>query len=305
MRSELSELAAFAAVARARSFTRAAAELGVSPSALSHALRALEGRMGVRLLARTTRSVGLTGAGERLLASVAPALEQIAEGVAAAREHDGGRVTGALRITAFDYAARTVLAPALAGFMRRHRGVRLEVDVSNGLTDIIAGGFDAGIRFGETVEKDMISVRVGPNLRSVVAASPDYLAERGRPETPADLLAHDCVAYRLATSGGLLPWEFERDGRAVNVRPAGALIVNDGDLALTAVRAGVGVGYFLNDQIADDLASGRLVQLLDGWCTDFPGCHLYHPSRRHTSAALQALIAHLKVSGEPGARAAT
>lgn len=294
MRGDLSDLAAFAAVAQARSFTRAAAELGVSPSALSHALRGLEARMGVRLLARTTRSVGLTGAGERLLASVAPALAEIAHGVAAAREHDGGRVTGVLRLTTFPYAARAVLEPALPGFLVRHRGVRVEVEVDDRLTDIVAQGFDAGVRFGETVEKDMISIRVGPDLRSVVAASPAYLAGREAPRTPADLSAHDCVGYRLATSGGLLPWEFEREGRAVNVRPVGPLVVGDGDLALAAVRGGVGVGYFLEDQVADDFASGRLVRLLEGWCPDFPGCHLYHPGRRHTPPALQALIAHLK-----------
>ena len=295
MRGDLSDLAVFAAVAKAQSFTRAAAELGVSPSALSHALRGLEGRMGVRLLARTTRSVGLTGAGERLLASVAPALAEIAQGVAAAREHDGGRITGVLRLTTFAYAAKTVLEPALPGFLLRHPDVRVEVDVDNGLTDIIARGFDAGIRFGETVEKDMISIRVGPDLRSVVVASPAYLAEREAPRTPADLSAHDCVGYRMATSGGLLPWEFEREGRAVNVRPLGPLIVSDGDLALAAVRAGVGVGYFLENQIVDDLGSGRLVQLLAGWCPDFPGCHLYHPSRRQTPLALQSLIADLKL----------
>lgn len=294
MRGDLSDLAAFAAVARLRSFTRAAAELGVSPSALSHALRGLETRMGVRLLARTTRSVGLTGAGERLLASVAPALAEISEGVAAARAHDGGRVTGALRLTTFAYAAKAILEPALPSFLLRHRDVRVEVEVNNGLTDIVAEGFDAGIRFGETVEKDMISVRVGPDLRSIVAASPAYLAERAAPQTPADLSAHDCLGYRLASSGGLLPWEFERDRRAVNVRPVGSLVVSDADLALAAVRAGVGVGYFLADQVDGDLASGRLVQLLEGWCPDFPGCHLYHPSRRHISAALQALIVDLK-----------
>jgi DNA-binding transcriptional LysR family regulator len=297
MRRDLNDLAAFAAVARARSFTRAAAELGVSPSALSHGLRGLEARMGVRLLARTTRSVGLTGAGERLLASLAPALEQIAEGVVAARAHDGSRITGALRLTTFAYAAKAVLEPALPPFLLSHPEVQVEVSVNSALTDIVDAGFDAGIRLGETVEKDMISVRVGPDIRSAVAAAPAYLARRGAPQTPADLAAHNCVGYRMSTSGGLLPWEFERDGRAVNVRPSGGLVVSDGDLALAAVRAGVGVGYFMADQIAEDLTHGRLVLLLDGWCPDFPGCHLYHPSRRHASPALQALISHLKRTG--------
>lgn len=294
-RGHLNDLAAFAAVAQARSFSRAASELGLSPSALSHALRALEARLGVRLLARTTRSVAPTEAGSRLLETLAPALADIASSVAALAD-DGDRISGSLRITTFSYPARTVLEPKLPAFLLRHPDVRVEVNVDGGLTDIVAGGFDAGIRFGETVAKDMIAVRVGPDLRTVVAGTPDYFRRHPAPQTPSDLAAHDCVGYRLATAGGLLKWEFERDGRVVNVRPPGALVINDAGLAEAAVRAGAGLGYLMEDQVADDLATGRLVQVLADWCPTFPGCHLYHPSRRQTPPALIALIAALRVA---------
>ncbi len=294
-RGDLNDLAAFAAVAEARSFSRAAAELGLSPSALSHAIRGLEARLGARLLARTTRSVAPTEAGAKLLLSLSPALADIAAGVAGLADA-GGRVSGSLRITTFAYPARTVLEPRLPDFLLQHPDVRVEVNVDSGLTDIVAGGFDAGIRFGETVAKDMIAVRVGPDLRTVVVGTPAYFSRRPPPQTPADLAAHDCVGYRLATSGGLLKWEFERDGRALNVRAPGSLVVNDGGLAEAAVRAGAGLGYLMEDQVAEDLASGRLIQVLADWCPAFPGCHLYHPSRRQTPPALVALIAALRVS---------
>ena len=292
-RGDLNDLSAFAAVAKARSFSRAAAELGMSPSALSHALRGLEARLGVRLLARTTRSVAPTEAGERLLASLAPALAEIADGLAHLAD-EGDRIAGPLRITTFAYAAKTVLERKLPAFLLRHPDVTVEVSVDSGLTDIVAGGFDAGIRFGGTVAKDMIAVRVGPDLRTVVVGTPDYFRRRPAPHTPADLSAHDCIGYRLTTRGGLLRWEFERDGRPVNVRTSGSLVVNDGDLAMAAVRAGAGLGYALEDQVAEDLRAGRLVQVLAAWCPPFPGCHLYHPSRRQTPPALKALIAALR-----------
>lgn len=298
-RGDLDDLEAFAAVAQARSFSRAAARLGLSPSALSHAMRALEARLGVRLLARTTRSVAPTEAGARLLQSLAPALADIAAGLADLA--DGGeRIAGSLRITTFAYPAKTVLEPKLPGFLLRHPEVRVEVNVDSSLTDIVGGGFDAGIRFGDTVARDMIAVRVGPDLRTVVVATPDYFSRRPPPETPADLAAHDCVGHRLATSGGLLKWEFERDGRAVNVRAAGSLVVDDGGLAEAAVRAGAGLGYLLEDQVAADLASGRLVQVLADWCPRFTGCHLYHPSRRQTPSALKALIETLRAPSTAG-----
>ena len=292
-RGDLNDLAAFAKVAETRSFSRAAASLGLSPSALSHALRALEARLGVRLLARTTRSVAPTEAGARLLESLAPALAEIASGLAGLAD-TGERIAGSLRITTFAYPAKMVLEPKLPAFLLRYPDVKVEVNVDSGLTDIVVGGFDAGIRFGETVAKDMIAVRVGPDLRTVVVATPDYFARRPPPQTPADLAAHDCVGYRLATSGGLLQWEFERDGRPINIRPPGRLVINDAGLAQAAVRAGAALGYFLEDQVADDLATGRLVQVLADWLPPFPGCHLYHPSRRQTPPALRALIAALR-----------
>ncbi|SFE15111.1 LysR family transcriptional regulator [Methylobacterium sp. 13MFTsu3.1M2] len=291
-RGTLDDLAAFAAVARHRSFTRAAAEMGLSPSALSHTMRVLEARHGVRLLARTTRSVALTPAGERLLRSVGPALEDVARGLDALAEWRGAP-SGRLRLTTFAYAARAILEPRLPAFLIDHPAVSVEVIVDDPLTDIVAAGFDAGIRFGETVERDMVAVRVGPDLRTVVVATPDYFARHPRPESPADLEAHRCVNYRLVGGGGLLPWEFARDGREIRVRAAGQLVVNDGRLAAAAIRAGAGLGYMLEDEAADDLAAGRLVQALDAWCPSFPGCHLYYPDRQVTPA-LRSLIDALR-----------
>jgi len=291
-RGTLDDLAAFAAVARHRSFTRAAAEMGLSPSALSHTMRALEARHGVRLLARTTRSVALTPAGERLLRSVGPALEDVARGLDALAEWRGAP-SGRLRLTTFAYAARAILEPRLPNFLIDHPAVSVEVIVDDPLTDIVAAGFDAGIRFGETVERDMVAVRVGPDLRTVVVATPDYFARHPRPESPADLEAHCCVNYRLVGGGGLLPWEFARDGREIRVRAAGQLVVNDGRLAAAAIRAGAGLGYMLEDEAADDLAAGHLVQALEAWCPSFPGCHLYYPDRQVTPA-LRSLIDALR-----------
>ncbi|RYE71656.1 MAG: LysR family transcriptional regulator, partial [Oxalobacteraceae bacterium] len=205
-RGDLDDLAAFAAVAGTRSFTRAAAQLGLSPSALSHALKALETRLGVRLLARTTRSVSPTRAGEQLLRSLDPALAQVAQGLAALADWRDAP-SGTVRLTTFGYAARTILAPRLPRFLLDHPDVSVEVIVEDRLTDLVAGGFDAGIRLGETVERDMVAVQVGPDLRTVVVGTPGYFAQRDRPETPGDLQRHVCINYRLLGGGGLLPWE--------------------------------------------------------------------------------------------------
>lgn len=290
---QLNDLAAFAAVARERSFTRGAALLGMSPSALSHAMRGLEERLGVRLLARTTRSVSPTEAGERLLRSLAPALDEIAGGLAALGDWRE-RPSGTIRLTTFSYAADTILEPALPKFLLAYPDVRVEIDVDDGLTDIVAAGFDAGIRFGDTVEKDMIAVKVGPDLRSAIVGTPDYFARHPPPETPWDLERHDCVNYRLKTSPGLLQWEFEKDGREVRVRTSGSLVVNSGRLAAAAVKAGAGLGYMLEDQVAEEIGAGRLIQVLADWCPPFPGCHLYHPSRRQLSPAIKALVETLR-----------
>ena len=289
-RGDLDDLAAFASVARHRSFTRAAAELGLSPSALSHAMKALEARLGVRLLARTTRSVAPTAAGAQLLRTLDPALDQVAAGLASLADWRGAP-SGAVRLATFGYAARTILAPRLPQFLLDHPEVSVEVIVEDRLIDLVAGGFDAGIRLGESVERDMVTVRVGPDLRTVVVGTPAYFARHEAPLTPADLDRHICVNYRLLGGGGLLPWEFEEAGRDVRFKVSGQLTVNDEVLA--AVRAGAGLGYMMEHDVADEIADGRLVQVLADWCPSYPGCRLYYPDRRVTPA-LRALIAALR-----------
>lgn len=292
-RRELNDLQAFATIARERSFTRAAAVLRMTPSALSHAMRGLEERLGVRLLARTTRSVAPTDAGTHLLASLVPALADIEHGLSALGEWRQA-LAGNVRITTFPYAAQMVLVPALPAFLLAHPEVRVEVSVDNSLTDLVAGGFDAGIRFGEHVDKDMIAIRVGPDLRTIVVGTPGYFERHPPPETPADLARHACIGYRLKSTGGLLPWEFEYEGREIKMHVSGPLIADEVPLALAATRAGAGLGYVMDHEVADDLAAGRLVQVLDAYCPTFPGYYLYHPSRRQTPPALRALIDWLK-----------
>ena len=294
-RNELNDLLAFAAVARERSFTRAAAILGMSPSALSHAMRGLEERLGVRLLSRTTRSVAPTEPGERLLQSLNPALADIESGLEALAEWRDNP-SGTVRITTFAYASRMVLLPKLPAFLLANPDVRVEVNIDDGLTDIVAAGFDAGIRLGEAVAKDMVAVKVGPDLRTVVVGTPSYFERYPAPLTPYDLERHACIGYRLTTSGGLLPWEFEKDGKEINIRTTGPLVANDGDLPAAAVRAGAGLGYIMEHDVADEIAAGTLVQVLKDWCPSYPGFYLYHPSRRQSPPALRALIAALKVA---------
>lgn len=291
-RGDLDDLAAFASVARTRSFTRAAAELGLSPSALSHAMAALERRLGVRLLARTTRSVAPTAAGQQLLQSLDPALAQVRDGVASLADWRGAP-SGTVRLATFGYAARTILAPRLPQFLLDHPDVSVEVIVEDRLIDLVAGGFDAGIRLSEAVEKDMVAVPVGPDLRTVVVGTPAYFARHPPPATLAELDRHVCVNYRLLGGGGLLPWEFEEAGRDVRLKVPGQLIVNDEVLAGAAVRAGVGLGYMMEHDVADEIADGRLVQVLAPWCPPYPGCRLYYPDRR-VSPALRALIDALR-----------
>lgn len=292
-RGDLDDLAAFASVARARSFTRAAAELGLSPSALSHAMAALERRLGVRLLARTTRSVAPTAAGQQLLQSLDPALAQVRHGLASLADWRGAP-SGTVRLATFGYAARTILAPRLPQFLLDHPDVSVEVIVEDRLIDLVAGGFDAGIRLSEAVEKDMVAVPVGPDLRTVVVGTPAYFARHSPPETLAELERHVCVNYRLLGGGGLLPWEFEEAERNVKLKVPGQLIVNDEVLAAAAVRAGAGLGYMMEHDVADEIADGRLVQVLAAWCPGYPGCRLYYPDRR-VSPALRALIDALRV----------
>lgn len=291
-RGDLDDLAAFAIIARLRSFTRAAAELGLSPSALSHAMKALEARVGVRLLARTTRSVAPTAAGEQLLRSLDPALAQMAHGLAALADWRDAP-SGSLRLNTFGYAARTILAPRLPQFLLDHPDISVEVIVEDRLIDLVAGGFDAGIRLSEAVEQDMVAIPVGPNLRTVVVGTPEYFSRHPRPKTPADLSHHTCVNYRLLGGGGLLPWEFEEAGRDTRLRVSGQLIVNDEVLAAAATRAGAGLGYMMEHDVAEEIASGQLIQVLKPWCPSYPGCRLYYPDRR-VSPALRALIDALR-----------
>ncbi|TGN56938.1 LysR family transcriptional regulator [Paracoccus liaowanqingii] len=292
-RQNLNDLAAFATIARTRSFTAAAAELGVSPSALSHAMRGLEERLGLRLLARTTRSVAPTEAGLALLGRLAPALAQIDAGVEALSDWRDAP-EGTVRLTTFHWVASTLLSRRLPGFLTRHPGITVEVNIDDGLRDIVAMGFDAGIRLGESVERDMIAVRIGPPLRTVVVATPAYWNAHGRPAHPRDLLNHPCIGYRNLGSGTLMPWEFETDSRALRLQVRGPLICNSSDLALAAVRAGCGVGWTMEEDVTHDIATGQLEQVLDDWSQPYPGAFLYHPSRRQVPAALQVLIAYLK-----------
>ena len=293
MPRDLDDLAAFAAVARLGSFARAATERGVSASALSHTLRGLEERLGVRLLNRTTRSVGVTAAGERLLAQLGPALAAVDEALAALRE-ERDEPSGPLRINVSRIAAFLCVAPVLRRFTDTYPAVQLEVCVDDGLADIVRGGFDAGIRLGESLQADMVAVRVGGELRAAVVASPDYLQRHGTPGTPQDLAGHACIRYRHITAGTLYRWEFGEGASAVEVAVEGPLTVNDADLAAAAALEGLGLAYVLDPRVLDLVAAGRLVRVLDDWCPPFPGFHLYHPSRRQAPAALRALIVMLR-----------
>jgi len=292
-RDDLYDLAAFAVVAEQGSFTRAAAELGMSQSALSHAMKALEERLGVRLLSRTTRSVSTTEAGETLLRSLRPALEEITSGVDAVGALRG-KPSGTVRITATKHAVSTVVMPLLPRFLASHPDIRIDMIVDDNLTDIVADRIDAGIRFGDIVEKDMIAVRIGPDIRMAVVGAPSYFADRALPRTPRELSGHRCINYRHIRSGGLYPWEFEDKGRPFEVRVEGTLVFNNADLIREAALAGQGIAYVYEDEVAADLEAGRLTRILEKWCPTFPGYYLYHPSRRQSPPALAALIAALR-----------
>jgi DNA-binding transcriptional LysR family regulator len=292
-RENLNDLSAFVAVAQAHSFTKAAARLGISPSALSHAMRGLEERLGVRLLARTTRSVAPTEAGERLLTVVLPHLQGI-ESELSALNLLRDIPAGTIRLTASEHAAYTVIYPVLARLAADYPEIKIEVNVDNMLADLVAGRFDAGIRLGEHVERDMVAVRIAPDMRMAIVGTPAYFERHPRPETPQDLTQHECIGIRLPTHGGLLPWEFEKDGRSITVRVEGQLIFNTMSLALRAVLDGLGLGYCLDDMAAEAIADGRLIRVLEDWCEPFPGYHIYYPSRRQLSPALRLLIDALR-----------
>ena len=292
-RDDFSDLSAFVAIADAGSFTSAASRLGMSASALSHAMRGLEARLGVRLLARTTRSVATTQAGERLLATLRPAFSEIGASLAALNGLRD-KPAGIVRLTTSKHAAQTVVWPVLPAFLEANPDVNVELTIDEGLTDIVAARYDAGIRFGEKVAKDMIAVRVGADIKSAVVASPAYLQRNAAPIVPQDLAGHQCINYRFASSGRLYAWEFEKAGRSMQVRVEGQLVLNDSDLIRSAVYAGRGLAYAFEDQIVDDVAAGLLVRVLDDYSWTAPGYHLYYTSRRQTPPALAALVEALR-----------
>ena len=295
-RENVNDLLAFLAVAKDRSFTRAAAKVGVSPSALSHTIRGLEERLGLRLLSRTTRSVAPTEVGERLLRTVGPRFEEIDAELAALSELRQ-KPAGTLRITAGEHAAQAVLWPALARLLPDYPDIKVEVIVDYGLTDIVAERYDAGIRLGEQVAKDMIAVRVGPDFRMAVVGAPSYFARRPTPTRPQDLTEHDCINIRLPTYGGIYAWEFEKRGRELKVRVEGQLVFNNIALRLNAALAGLGLTYLPEDQVQTHLADGRLVQVLEDWCPPFSGYHLYYPSRRQATPTFALLVDALRYRG--------
>ncbi|MHC2465677.1 LysR family transcriptional regulator [Bradyrhizobium embrapense] len=295
-RHDVNHLIAFLEVARERSFTRAAARLGVSQSALSHTMRALEERLGVRLLTRTTRSVAPTEAGERLLQGIGPRFEEI-EAELAALNALREKPAGTIRINAGEHAAETILWPALEKFLPRYPDIKVEITVDNGLTNIVAERFDAGVRLGEQLAKDMIAVRIAPDFRMVVVGAPSYLKRRDRPKRPQDLTQHACINIRLPTHGGIYAWEFEKRGRPIKVRVDGQLVFNSAALRIKAALAGLGLAYVAEDQVQAQLAKGQLVQVLDDWCAPFPGYHLYYPSRRQSSPAFALLVNALRYRG--------
>jgi DNA-binding transcriptional LysR family regulator len=292
-RDDLIDLNALLVVAEERNFTRAAARLGTSQSALSHAIRRLESRLGVRLLARTTRSVAPTEAGERLIKTLGPAFDEIDAGLEALGELRE-RPSGTVRITAADHAAETVLWPALSPLLRDHPDIKVEICVENGFTDIVAGRFDAGVRLGESIEKDMIAVPIGAEIRMIVVGAPAYLAGRQAPRLPQDLSGHQCINLRMPTLGGLYAWEFEKKGRKLKVRVEGQLAFNDTVLARAAAVDGFGLAYLFEDDVVGSIARGELVELLADWTPPFAGYHLYYPSRRQQSPAFALIVDALR-----------
>lgn len=295
-RENLNDILAFLAVARDRSFTRAAAKLGVSQSALSHTIRGLEARLGLRLLARTTRSVAPTEAGERLLRALGPRFDEIEAELAELSELRD-KPAGTIRITSGEHAAEAILWPALAKLLPRYPDIKVELNIDYGLTDIVAERYDAGVRLGEQVAKDMIAVRIGPDFRMAVVGAPSYFARRPKPKNPQDLTAHDCINIRLPTYGSIYAWEFEKRRRALKVRVEGQLVFNNIALRVNAALAGLGLAYLSEDQVQEHVVEGRLVRVLGDWCPPFSGYHLYYPSRRQATPAFALLVEALRYRG--------
>lgn len=283
----------FLAVAEERSFTRAAKKLGVSQSALSHSVSRLEEKLGLRLLTRSTRSVTPTEAGDRLIETLRPALDEIDSKLASLTQFRE-RPAGTVRISAPGHAAQTVLWPVIDRVVAANPDIKIELHVESGLTDIVAERFDAGVRLGERLANDMIALRIGPRMRMAAVAAPSYFAQRGIPATPHDLTQHSCINYRMVSSGVLYAWEFEKAGREVRIKVDGQLVLNGGDLIVDAAVAGHGIAFVLEDHVAGQIAAGSLVRVLEDWCEPFDGYHLYYPSRRHPSSAFTVLLEALR-----------
>ena len=292
-RENFNDLQAFLAVAREGSFTRAAAQLGVSQSALSHTIRGLEARLGLRLLTRTTRSVSPTEAGERLLQSIRPHFEEIEAELAALSELRD-KPAGTIRITTAEHAADMFLWPRLQPLLAAYPDIRIEINLDYGLTDIVAQRFDAGVRLGDQVEKDMVAVRISPEMRIAVVGSPAYFSRKAAPQTPQELSAHTCINLRLPTYDSLLTWEFERDGHQLKAHVDGQWVFNTGSSIMRAAVAGCGLAYLPADMVASHVADGALVSVLQDWCPAFPGYHLYYPSRRQSSPAFRLVVDALR-----------
>lgn len=292
-RGHLDDLLAFLAVAREQSFTKAAARLGVSQSALSHTMRELEARLGVRLLTRTTRRVAPTEAGERLMQSLGPRFEEIEAELAALSEFRD-KPAGTVRITATEYAADAILLPKLSKLLRDYPDIKVEITVDYGLTDIVTERYDAGVRSGEQVGKDMIAVRIGPNMRMAVVGASAYFKKRPKPKQPQDLVDHNCINLRLPTHGGLYAWEFEKAGRALKVRVEGQLTFNATAQMINAALSGLGLTYVPEGLVQTHIAKGRLKRVLEDWCPPFSGYHLWYPSRRQSSAAFALVVEALR-----------
>jgi DNA-binding transcriptional LysR family regulator len=290
---DLNDLLAFIAVAREKSFTRAAAQLGVSQSALSQTIRGLEERMGLRLLTRTTRSVSTTEAGERLLTNLAPRFDEIARELASL-DVLRDKPAGTIRITVSEFAAAHILMPALGKFLLDYPDIHVEAVVDAALTDIVAGRFDAGIRLGEQVEKDMIAVRISPDLRMAAVASPGYFSAHPKPKTPRDLTGHNCLNLRLQTHGNLYAWEFEKNGRPLNVRVSGQVVCNSASAIISAAKLGLGIAYAPDSLMRQAIEDKSLIRVLGDWCPPFPGFHLYYPSKRQASPAFALLVEALR-----------
>jgi DNA-binding transcriptional LysR family regulator len=292
-RTDLRDITAFLVIAREGSFTKAAAKLGVSPSALSQTVRNLEARLGLRLLTRTTRNIAPTEAGERIIRAVGPKLDEVdAELAALTALRD--TPAGTVRLSAGEYAAELILWPAIHKLLPQYPDITLEITIDNGLTDIVAERLDAGVRLGEQVAKDMIAVRIGPDMRMAVVGAPDYFKGRKQPRVPQELTDHNCINLRMPTAGGLYAWEFEKNERELRVRVEGRLVFNTATMAVQAALANDGLAFVPEDRVRDHIDAGRLIRVLADWCPPFSGFHLYYPSRRQPAPAFAVVVEALR-----------